>query len=391
MTQVAQQIPSGWKVMKISDVCEIINGKTPLRNNKDYWHNGNIPWFTVDDIRNQGRRINRTGQHISELGLKKSGLKLLPENTILICCTASVGEYAITTMPLTTNQQFNGLIIKDRKQVSPDFLFQAAAQFERQLKFLMGTTAFGFVSKSQLGSIEFLAPPLQEQIRIATILSKVDEEIEKVERIIEQTEKLKKGLMQKLLTKGIGHTKFKQSELGEIPEEWEIKNFIDFATLQRGFDLPKQSRTEGRHPLVSSNGVTDEISEYKVKAPGVVTGRSGTIGKVFYIDKDFWPLNTTLYIKNFHGNEEKFVCYAILHFDLNTYHTGTGVPTLNRNVVHSKKIAVPQVDEQERIVAILGAIDKKLTAYEKNKSKFLKLKKGLMSDLLSGRVRTLAD
>ena len=134
---------------------------------------------------------------------------------------------------------------------------------------------------------------------------------------------------------------------------WSNRKLIDVATLQRGFDLPSQDRIAGAFPLVSSSGIIDTHATKAVTAPGVVTGRSGSIGNVFYIEDDFWPLNTTLYVKDFHGNDPRFVYHLLMHFDLRQFASGTGVPTLNRNSVHEEMVMVPPLPEQQRIVAIL--------------------------------------
>ena len=105
---------NGWEIKQLGEVCDIVNGSTPLRANKDFWYKGNFPWFTIDDIREQGRIITETKQKVTELALGK--LRVLPIDTILLCCTASIGEFAITKIELTTNQQFNGLVIKNKKE-----------------------------------------------------------------------------------------------------------------------------------------------------------------------------------------------------------------------------------------------------------------------------------
>ena len=135
---------------------------------------------------------------------------------------------------------------------------------------------------------------------------------------------------------------------------WETKPLGDVCTLQRGFDLPTQQRIQGVFPLVSSSGVIDTHNEAPVEAPGVVTGRSGSVGNVFFIEEDFWPLNTTLSVRDFHGNHPRFVFYLLSQFDLKRFAGGTGVPTLNRNDVHGVPVFVPESpEEQQRIVAIL--------------------------------------
>jgi type I restriction enzyme S subunit len=134
---------------------------------------------------------------------------------------------------------------------------------------------------------------------------------------------------------------------------WQMKRLGDVATLQRGFDLPTQSRVAGEFPLVSSSGVIDTHHKSAVHGPGVVTGRSGSIGNVFFIGEDFWPLNTVLYVKDFHGNDPRFVFHLLKKFDLQRFATGSGVPTLNRNFVHDELVSVPPLLEQQRIVAAL--------------------------------------
>ena len=136
--------------------------------------------------------------------------------------------------------------------------------------------------------------------------------------------------------------------------DWKVKPLGDVCTLQRGFDLPTQDRRLGAYPLVSSSGIVDTHDEGRVQGPGVITGRSGSIGNVFYVEEDFWPLNTALYVRDFHDNNPRFVYYVLTAFDLRRYAGGTGVPTLNRNDVHNVTVLVPDsVREQRRIVAIL--------------------------------------
>ena len=157
-----------------------------------------------------------------------------------------------------------------------------------------------------------------------------------------------------------------------VREGWVKKKLGDVCTLQRGFDLPKRLREKGKYPLISSSGCIDSHTEAKVSGPGVVTGRSGSIGSTFFIDKDFWPLNTTLYVKDFLRQlDPQFVFRLLEKFDLKSYASGAGVPTLNRNNVQSESVIVPSaVSEQKRIVAILdevfAGIDDAIANTEKN-------------------------
>ena len=135
--------------------------------------------------------------------------------------------------------------------------------------------------------------------------------------------------------------------------EWVTRPLIEVATLQRGYDLPIQDRTGGLHPIFAANGTVGFHGSSKCKGPGVVTGRSGTIGKVHFVKTDFWPLNTSLYVKNFHGNDPRWVYYMLQSFGLESYSQGAGVPTLNRNLVHGEPVKVPPLPEQRRIAPIL--------------------------------------
>lgn len=138
---------------------------------------------------------------------------------------------------------------------------------------------------------------------------------------------------------------------------WTSVPLIQAATLQRGFDLPVQNRRPGNIPIFAANGPVGTHDEPMVRSPGVVTGRSGTIGKVHYVDRDFWPLNTSLFVNNFHGNHPKFIYYLLSQMHLERFHEGTGVPTLNRNNVHGVEIPLPPLSEQKRIADILDKAD----------------------------------
>ena len=145
---------------------------------------------------------------------------------------------------------------------------------------------------------------------------------------------------------------------------WEQRKVKDIAPLQRGFDLPIGQMEEGVYPVVMSNGIGGYHAQYKVKGPGIVTGRSGTIGKLHYIEDDYWPHNTTLWVTDFYGNNQKFIYYMYQCLDLLRFSTGSGVPTLNRNDVHDKVVCIPSVDEQKKISDYLTTLDHLITLHQ---------------------------
>lgn len=133
--------------------------------------------------------------------------------------------------------------------------------------------------------------------------------------------------------------------------------FDDFIKLNRGFDLPDSQIEHGVYPVVASTNVKAYHSAYKVEGPMVVTGRSGSLGSVQYIEGKCWPLNTTLYVKDFKGNYPRYVYYFLKTMHLEQYNAGAGVPTLNQNHLHSLKLEVHDKEQQRRIASILSAYD----------------------------------
>ena len=139
--------------------------------------------------------------------------------------------------------------------------------------------------------------------------------------------------------------------LSSETNSWQKATLGEVARLRRGYDLPTQNRKPGSIPIFAANGPVGFHETHMVKGPGVVTGRSGSIGKVHTVTGDFWPLNTALYVEDFFGNDHQFICLLLRSLNLERFSTATAVPTLNRNVVHRELVRVPPLAEQKRIVA----------------------------------------
>jgi type I restriction enzyme, S subunit len=142
-----------------------------------------------------------------------------------------------------------------------------------------------------------------------------------------------------------------------VKNGWLECHLGDVVTLKRGYDLPNRERTPGNVPIISSSGVTDFHNAAKVKGPGVVTGRYGTLGEVFYVEEDFWPLNTSLYVQNFKGNDPRWIAYFLGSLDLGSQNTAGAVPGLNRNALHLLQVKLPLLETQKKIAAILSSYD----------------------------------
>ncbi len=177
----------------------------------------------------------------------------------------------------------------------------------------------------------------------------------------------------------------------EFNEKWHSVKIEDFAPLQRGFDLPVSKIKTGPFPVVFSNGALKTHVKYKAIAPGVITGRSGTIGKVHFIEENYWPHNTSLWVTDYKGNYPKYVYFVYKRLNLKKFSTGSGVPTLNRNNIHSYKIVVPNLDEQQKIADFLTQVDNHIDLQQKKLDLLKKYKQGLMQQIFSQKLRFKDD
>ena len=142
--------------------------------------------------------------------------------------------------------------------------------------------------------------------------------------------------------------------------EWKEYKLGDVISLHRGYDLPSSKRKAGNFPIVSSSGISDYHNLYRVIPPGVVTGRYGTIGQVFYVNKPYWPLNTTLYVDDFKGNDALFIYYFLKNIDFEKYNDKSTIPGINRNHLYCEDVKIPSLDTQRLIASILSSLDDKI-------------------------------
>ncbi|HCG5918416.1 TPA: restriction endonuclease subunit S [Vibrio parahaemolyticus] len=170
--------------------------------------------------------------------------------------------------------------------------------------------------------------------------------------------------------------------------QWKTAPLGEIITFQRGYDLPQRLRQNGEIPIISSAGVIDYHCKAMVDAPGVVTGRYGTIGELFFINEPFWPLNTTLFIRDFKGNDPKFIYYLLHQFDFQSFSGKSGVPGVNRNDLHEEIVSIPSsVVEQRAIAKVLSDVDGLITSLGELITKKKDLKQSAMQELLTGKNR----
>jgi type I restriction enzyme, S subunit len=267
------------------------------------------------------------------------------------------------------------------------FILQSEGFVQFAISHSIGSTN-PFVKWTDLSKYKMMIPQLTIQKKISQILWAIEDNIKKSEKLVEAAENLKKGLLAKLLTEGLGHKEFKDTEIGKIPTTWEVVRIGDKITLQRGYDLPDRDRKDGQFPVIGSNGIVGYHDKYMAEGPGVIVGRSGTLGKVYYCEKNYWPLNTSLFVKQFKDCDRKFIFYLLQRMDLTKFGAGTSVPTLNRNLVHPTIVAFPkEINEQKKIALLLDSNCRFIEETKDALRDLTNLSKKLTNSLLSGELR----
>lgn len=387
---MSKQVPEGWNTHSIGNLGKFFSGLTG-KTSKDF--GSGKPFLTYMQVFKQSLSVAEL--NFVQIDKSETQAKVRYGDILFTTSSETADEVGMTAVFLDSNWSpyLNsfcfGLRLHSFNSLYPKFAryFLRGDRFREDIRPLaQGSTRYN-LAKENLRRLTVTIPPLSEQKKIASILASVDDVIRNTQRQIDKLQDLKKATMNELLTKGIGHTEFKDSKLGRIPKSWKTGRFGQFITLQRGHDLPVQDRRKGDIPIYGSNGIVGYHNKTQIEAGGVVTGRSGSIGDVYFEKSNYWALNTTLYVKDFHENDKEFVSYFLKYFQLERFSTGTGVPTLNRNDVHNQVIAFPDFQEQLAICEVMASIISPLGNLEKKLNQTQSLKKSLMQDLLTGKVR----
>ena len=283
------------------------------------------------------------------------------------------------------------LVLRAKKGVDSRFL-AAVLHSSGFLEYAVaGTTGVQHPRTSWAHIREFEAPALVlvEQQQLADLVWLVHEGLSRSEALLEEAQTLKRAAMQTLFTRGLRGEAQKDTEIGPVPQSWEIVSFDSAISLKRGFDLPVSKRRDGPVPVFGSNGIVGHHDSQPdgIPIPGVMVGRSGSVGKVSFSAGVYWPLNTTLFAEDFMGNIEEFMAYFLDRFDFSSFAAGVSVPTLNRNSFAGVKVAMPSIDEQREVVAILDAIDRKIDLHRRKRAVLEELFKALLHKLMTGEIR----
>jgi type I restriction enzyme S subunit len=396
------RIPKDWEVAKLKDTCELIRGTEP--GSKTYNNEGKgFKFIRVSDI--------------SKQILETVFVDEKPEN--LVFCRKENVLLALDGVPGIVAKGMEGVIssgiriVKPVNKIDNDFLFYIL-QHSIVQKVIMNYTT-GTTIKHASRAVDFITiplPPLGEQQKIAEILSTVDYAIQKTNEIIAKTERLKKGLMHELLTKGIGHKEFKDTEIGRIPENWEVARLGDVAYVKRGAsprpkgdpkyfggnipwikisDLSKYKK--GIYLLTTDDTVTEEGRKRSVYVTdnSLIISNSGTIGEpaIVKTGRGGCIHDGLILITPLTKVEKLFLYYFFEHKkgEIQIHAQKGTQDNMNTTLWRMVKLPLPSIPEQQKITETLLTIDKKLENEKNEKAKLERIKQGLMDLLLTGKVR----
>ena len=359
----AGEIPEEWEVDYVENLAQITTGK---KNTQDRIEDGQYPFFVRSQTVERINCYSYDGEAVLTAGDGVGTGKVF--HYINGKFDVHQRVYRISDFSPRLNGYF--------------FFIYFSSRFYSRIMQMTAKSSVDSVRREMIVKMPVPLPPKGEQGAIAKALIDADASIESLDQLIDKKRHLKQGAMQQLL---IG-----KRRLPGFAEEWNTWPLGRIAPLQRGFDLPNSKIWQGPYPVVYSNGVLNHHAIFQVKGPGVVTGRSGTIGTVTFVERDFWPHNTSLWVTTFKGNDPKFVFYLYTNIGLDRFATGSGVPTLNRNDVHAFEVSVPaSKNEQTAIASILSDIDAEIAALEAELTKARNIKQGMIQELLTGGTRLI--
>ncbi|WMY09098.1 restriction endonuclease subunit S [Paraburkholderia phenoliruptrix] len=270
-----------------------------------------------------------------------------------------------------------------------------------------GTTVIG-IKQSELRKVPITVPPLDVQFRAAGVLKSLDDRITllcqtdaTLEAIaqnlfkswfvdFEPVRAKQKGLLPEGMdeaTAALFPSEFEESELGLVPRGWRIGKLEDLLLLQRGFDLPAANRIAGDFPIIAASGPSGTHEVPMAKAPGVITGRSGLLGRVFLELEDYWPLNTTLWVKEFRSATPSYAYEVLRRLDFASFNAGSAVPTLNRNHIHSLPYLIPSRACIDAFEALAMLLYRRVRENQKQANSLAEVRDTLLPRLISGQLR----
>ncbi|MCQ6253990.1 restriction endonuclease subunit S [Methanocaldococcus sp.] len=391
------EVPEDWGVVRLIDVAEYINGYA--FSPKD-WKDKGLPIIRIQNLNDPKAEFNYFDGVIDNKYIVENG-------DILFSWSASIGVYIWNRGRAVLNQHIFKVVPKNN--VDRLFLYYTLFLAIEQLKNRVHGSTMKHFKRSELNTTFIPLPPLEEQKKIAEVLSNTDKAIQKVDESIEKFEKLKKGLMNILLNGKVRikvengkfyfykETKFKNSEIGEVPEDWEVVRLGKIVEIYDNKRVPlneqEREKMKGPYPYCGANGILDYINNYIFDGEYILLAEDGGYwGKfensAYIMNGKFWVNNHAHVLKALNGIAyNRFLMYILNFLDLTPYIVGSTRGKLNQKDMKNIKLPLPPIEEQQKIVEILSKIDKVIQLKKEKKEKLEKIKKYFMDNLLTGKVR----
>ena len=342
---------------RLGDIATYVNG---FAFKPSDWSDEGLRIIRIQDLTGNSYQANRyNGEYHPKHEVN--------DGDVLISWSASLGVYIWKGEKAVLNQHIFKVVF-DKINVDKSFFVHQVQSILANAESEVHGATMKHLTKPIFDALPFYLPDIERQKEIAAVLDKVSNLISFRKQQLTKLNELVKSRFVELFGDPIRNTQNRPTT-----------DFINVVKMQRGFDLPVQDRQQdGDIPVFGSNGALDRHNVAKVQGGGVITGRSGTIGKVYYTEGAYWPLNTSLFSVDTHGNNIIYLAYLLQMYDLSRFTEGTGVPTLNRNKFHNKPIIDVPLSEQEAFASFVKQTDKSKLAIQQSLDKLETLKKSLM-------------
>ncbi|MBA8613149.1 restriction endonuclease subunit S [Vibrio cholerae] len=375
-----------WSDKSLDELGTVSRGRSRHRpRDAAHLYGGSYPFVQTGDVKRAGLYLTEYSQTYSDEGLAQS--KLWPSGTLCITIAANIADTSILAIDACFPDSVIGFIPDPKKSDARFIKYLFDTVLKLQYRQVSQGAAQDNLSQGKLLALKFSVPDdVNEQIRIADFIATYDDLIENNRRRIQLLEESARLLYQEWFVR-LRFPGHEQVKVGDgVPAGWTKEPLENLLILQRGFDLPVSKRIEGKVPIYASTGINGFHNSAKVKAPGVVTGRSGSLGTVMYVSSDFWPLNTTLWVKEFKKASPLFATFLLRAMKLEGYNGGAAVPTLNRNDVHKVDVLCPPVNLMNEFESQVESIFKQVDKLKEYNEKLAQARDLLLPKLMCGEL-----
>lgn len=397
---------------KLSDILTLIGGGTPKTSNPQFW-GGDIPWLSVVDFNNDNRYVGTTEKTITKEGLENSSTKILPKGALILSARGTVGALAQLAKPMAFNQSCYGIIAKE--QTTNDFLYYLLKDVVEDLQAKGHGSVFNTITRDTFDTITVNLPSLEEQTRIAEILGSLDDKIELLQKQNKTLEDMAKALFkswfvdfdvvrakQKGLPKAdimreyhltdelydLFPSIFADSPLGPIPSGWDVKPLKDLASITAG-KRPKQVKDIKDDnffiPVYGGNGIKWWTNVSLYSTPIIITGRVGTLGKVYRIYEPVWVSDNAL-IFEVQKEHFEYLLYMLYTIDFNSFNRGSTQPLITQSDIKEILVVFGQ-DIVQKFHSIIVEYEKKINNNNRQIQTLTELRDSLLPRLISGKIR----